>query len=146
MHPLSFALWLPFFSLFHSSRKTKNLQPFFAKNEKKTKKILPIKIVKVTFAITNFSIFWLVKICRQGFFHILLFLKVEYARDFVEFWKNHQKLPKFGQKWAKNDFSFFVPHFSAKNEELKKPKNEKFFVSVGPIIGTYCSTDQRNYL
>ena len=71
-------IWLPFFSLFHSLREAKNLQPFFAKTKKNTKEILSIKIVKVTFAITNFSIFWLVKISRQGFFHILLFLKVEY--------------------------------------------------------------------
>ena len=51
---------------------------FFAKNEefaaifhKKRKKILPIKIVKIGFALTNFFNFWLEKFLDKAFLHFL---------------------------------------------------------------------------
>ena len=43
----SLQVWVANLSFFNFSRKTKNFRPFFAKNEKKTKKILPTKIVEI---------------------------------------------------------------------------------------------------
>lgn len=99
---------------------------FREKRKKKRKKILHIKIVKNAFALTHFFNFWLVKISRQGFSSFLAkFLKWNVLDTLCNFEKSSKKA-KIWQKMKKIDFSFFVPHFSAKNEKLKKNENSSF--------------------
>ena len=48
--------------------------------------------------------------------------------------ENTLKLKEIWLKMKKIDFSFFVLHFSPKNEKLKKSEKRNFFVSVQPIV------------
>ena len=45
----------------------------------------------------------------------------------------------------KIDFSFLVPHFSPRNEKLKKPRNKNFSFSVPPIVDTLMSVWNLNH-
>ena len=56
-----------FFRIFIFCEKRRICGDFSRKTKKKWKKILPKKIVKIGFALTNFFNFWLEKISRQGF-------------------------------------------------------------------------------
>ena len=48
--------------------------------------------------------------------------------------ENPLKITQIWPKMKKIDFSFFVPHFSAKNEKLKKSEKRKIRFSVGAIV------------
>lgn len=115
-----------FFRIFIFRDKRRICSDFPRKTKKKRKKILHIKIVKNAFALTHFFNFWLVKISRQGFSSFLAkFLKWNVLDTLCNFEKS-SKNAKIWQKMKKIDFSFFVPHFSAKNEKLKKNENSSF--------------------
>ena len=127
---------------------------FFAKNEEfaaifreKRKKILPIEIIKIAFAMTIFSILTnknfytrLIFIFLPNFYHFLKWNMLETLWNFEKSSKMTKILQKNEQKMKKIHFSFFVPHFLAKNEKLKKTEKRKFFVLVGPIVGSNFSS------
>ena len=48
--------------------------------------------------------------------------------------KKGQNLAKIRQKMKKIDFSFLVPHFSPRNEKLKKTEKREFLIFVQPIF------------
>ena len=49
--------------------------------------------------------------------------------------KKYQNLSKIRQNMKKIDFSFLVPHFSPRNEKLKKTENENFFFFNFSFLG-----------
>ena len=55
-------------------------------------------------------------------------------------------MAKIRQKMKKIDFSFLVPHFSPRNEKLKKTEKREFLVLVGPILAGQRSESAANVL
>ena len=111
---------------------------FFAKNEEfaaifreKRKKILPIKIIKIAFAMTIFSILTnknfytrLIFIFLPNFYHFLKWNMLETLWNFEKSSKMTKILQKMSKKWRKFIFRFSSPIFRRKTKNWKKTKNE----------------------
>ena len=116
-----FQVWLPYFSHFHFSWKTKKKGPFFAKNEKK---ILPMKKGQNCIQLNK---------CYKFFNHLTGKISTqEFSSSFYHFlcWRQcgaleiYQKCPKIGKKWRK---SIFCPPIFREKRKIEKNAKTKIF-------------------
>ena len=122
-------LHVAFFSVLNFSWETRKRMEFLTRNEKKTRKILPHKMMIIVLQIYERLYFLLEELWASLFFTFTCIIKVEYN---LELWKIIKKMPNFGLKWRKliSHFSYpifsweisriVIPRFLVSHEELRR--------------------------